>query len=501
MVAHDVHPSPHGTAADFGSLPVVQRGKRGAVSAAHPLATAAGLTMLARGGSAVDAAIAAQAMICVVLPDAAGLGGDVLALVRRADGVTTINGVGRSPGVAPPRWTNDGGGSVTVPGLVDGWIELHARGGRLALAEVLEPAVRTAENTPLTRGTASSAAAQRARLDAYGGAGWALLQAVDARAESWAQPELAQLLHAVGTRGRDAFYSGSAATAIARAASRTGGSLSPDDLARHATLVGDPIVVPWNGGELLVQPPPSQAVLLAMAAGWLDRRAPVYEASLPHVLVELTQSVFAHRADAGRGEELLREPLDVDPERASRRGGPRAYLHTAGVAAADAEGTVVSSLVSVFDDFGSGVFVPELGIVLANRAAGFTEGANAPRPNGYPVHTLAPALLRGGGATTALATPGADGQVQTLLQILAARRYGGEDWPQALAASRWRSEDAKLLVERGHPARAALHSRGHDVVSRAYGEDVFGAVVIAGVDGEGPFALADPRRDVEAGAA
>lgn len=501
MVDHVAHPSSHGTAADIGALPILRRGTRGAVSAAHPLATKAGLAMLRRGGSAVDAAIAAQAMICVVLPDAAGLGGDMLALVRRNEGVTAINGVGRAPRTAPPGWTSDGGGSVTVPGLVDGWLALHARGGRLPLAEILEPAARAAGDTPLAAATARSASAQRARLHAYGGEGWALLAAIDAQATSWSQPELAQLLQAVGTHGRDAFYSGRAATAIARAVSNTGGSLSRDDLAQHTTLVGDPIVVPWDGGELLVQPPPSQAVLLAMAAGWLDRRAPLDEASLPHVLVELTQSAFAHRADAGRGEEMLREPLDVDPERASRRGGPRAYLHTAGVAAADAEGTVVSSLVSVFDDFGSGVFVPELGIVLANRAAGFTEGGNAPGPSRYPVHTLAPALLREGGATTALATPGADGQVQTLLQILAARRYRGEDWPRALAASRWRSEDAKLLVEQGHPASNDLHARGHDVVSRVYGEDVFGAVVIAGVDVEGPFALADSRRNVEAGAA
>ncbi len=98
-----------------------------------------------------------------------------------------------------------------------------------------------------------------------------------------------------------------------------------------------------------------------------------------HVAIELTQAAFAHRSDVVLGEELLERVLQVDLEKASLRGGPRAYLHTAGVATSDADGRVVSSLVSVFDDFGSCVFVPELGITLNNRAGGFTTGANALR--------------------------------------------------------------------------------------------------------------------------
>src|SRR6185295_344565 len=94
-----------------------------------------------------------------------------------------------------------------------------------------------------------------------------------------------------------------------------------------------------------------------------------------------------------QGEALLAHSLAIDFNKASHRGGPRAYLHTAGVAAADAQGDVVSSLVSVFDDFGSCVFVPELGITLNNRAGGFTTGANSAAPGKRPVHTLAPALL------------------------------------------------------------------------------------------------------------
>jgi gamma-glutamyltranspeptidase/glutathione hydrolase len=501
MVVSDVHAQSFPSTAVHPPSRALIRGRAGAVSAAHPLAAAAGVQILKGGGTAVDAAIAAQAVICVILPDAAGLGGDLLALVRRGDDISAINGVGRSPAVAPPRWTSDGGGSVTVPGLVDGWITLHEHGGALPLADVLAPAARLAERTPLTSATARAAASHRGRLAAYGGARWSLLGAIDAGGEHFVQPELGALLRAVGARGRDAFYTGTTAAAIVAAVAAAGGSLSVDDLNLHQTIVADPIVVPWDGGRLVVQPPPSQAILLGMAASWLERNPPGDPTLLPHVLVELTESAFGHRADAARGVELLARPLDIDLERASRRGGPRSYLHTAGVAAADADGTVVSSLVSVFDDFGSGVFVPELGIVLANRAAGFTRGENAPGAGRYPVHTLAPALLMEDDAVTGLATPGADGQVQTLLQLLAARRYGGESWPAALAARRWRSEDGKLLVEEGHPAEDDLRARGHRVVARNVGEDIFGAVVLAGVDSGGPFAAADPRRNVEAGAA
>lgn len=483
-------------------VPAIARGTHGAVSAAHPLATDAGLEVLRNGGSAVDAAIAAQAVICVVLPDAAGLGGDVLALVARGEHVTAVNGVGRSPAQAPSRWSSDGGSSITVPGLVDGWLTLHRHGGRLPLPDILSPARRLAERTPLLAPTAEATRRHRPRLERFGGAGWALLAAVDAGAETWSQPELADLLEAIGTRGREAFYRGDAAEALVSAVGGAGGSLTTADLADHRSVVREPISIAWHGGRLIVQPPPSQAVLLAMAAAWLEREGePQDPVAFSHLLVELTESAFTHRSDAGRGEDLLAVPLHVNPDRASGRGGPRSYLHTAGVATADADGTVVSSLVSVFDDFGSGVFVPGLGIVLANRAAGFTDGANAPGPGRYPVHTLAPALLVEDDAVTALATPGADGQVQTLLQILARHRYRGDDWPSALIAPRWRSEDGRLLVEDGHPAEPDLRRRGHELVPRDYGEDVFGAVVIAGVDSGGPFAIADSRRSVEAGAA
>jgi gamma-glutamyltranspeptidase / glutathione hydrolase len=472
-------------------------GPHGAIAAAHPAAAAAGRQMLLAGGSAVDAALAAQAVISVVLPQAAGLGGDLLALVHDGGAVHAINGTGCSAAVldGPPELT--GGSSVTVPGLVDGWLTLHDRWGRLPLADVLDPAAQIARTGVIVDARLEeSVTAQRHRLIAGGADAWELLTRADG--ERWRQPQLAELLAAIAERGREAFYAGPTAQAIVSAIRRCGGSMSTDDLADHRTICPAVVSVPWHEGTAAVQPPASQGVLLAMAlqkvSALLDDGVPVDD----HALIEITGAVFASRDDCAAGAALLSRPLEVDLHRASGRTGPRAYLHTAGVAAADSTGQVVSSLISVFDDFGSGVFVPEAGLVLNNRAAGFTAGANAAAPAKRPVHTLAPAMVIAPDGVTALATPGADGQVQTLLQVLHSART--QPLAAAIAAPRWRSQDGELLIEQDHPGIDALADRGHRIATRPHGATVFGAVVAAGTSRSGaaePFAVADWRRQTD----
>jgi gamma-glutamyltranspeptidase/glutathione hydrolase len=477
------------------------RGHRGAVSAAHPLAVAAGTRLLTEGGSAVDALVAAQAVLAVVAPDACGLGGDGLALVREPGGrVTAVNGAGRAAAGAD-RAAGTGGLAVTVPGLVDGWGELHRRWGRLGMDRVLAPAIALAEEgARVDADLARARTAQEARLREGGAESWALLRL--GPGERHVQPELAATLRAVAARGRAAFYEGALASAIARAVRAAGGALGEADLARPAAEVGEPLLLSFRGATVHVQPPASQGVLLLLglhgfqAGGFGAAGGP-----LDHLGVELTQAAFALREDAAEGLALLPRLPSIDPERAQRRGGPRAYLHTAGVAASDADGLVASSLVSVFDDFGSAVFVPEGGFTLNNRAAGFTSGANAFRSGARPVHTLAPALVARGEEVVALSTPGADGQVQTLLQVLLSWLVEGRDLAEAVAAPRWRSEEGRLLVERGHPARDDLARRGHEVVDTARGDVRFGAVTAAGLFEGAPWALSDWRRTTWAGVA
>lgn len=475
------------------------RGLRGAISSAHPLATAAGQEIFMRGGNAADAVIAAQAALAVLCPDACGLGGDMLALVDDGASVAAVSGTGRAP-LAMREATTDGANSITVPGIVDAWARLAARWGRLGLGASFAPAIRLAEEGFLMGpGLHRPVVAQAKRLYAGGAGEWSVLRA--ALGSPIRQPELATLLRAIATEGTSAFYAGEAAHAIERAVQRKGGALACQDLAAHDTEIVEPIALDWRGWSVSVQPPPTQGVLLAMALGEHERLGDISADLQDHVCVELTEAAFAYRTRAAEGAALLDIRLEVDRARASRRGGPRAYLHTAGVAASDAAGLTISSLVSVFDDFGSCLFVPELGITLNNRAGGFTDGPNSPAPGKRPVHTLAPALVRTPAGSFAIATPGADGQVQTLLQIFAHIRMGSLSLDAATAAPRWRSEGGKLLIEAGHPAIATLDRLGHELVTLAPGDTRFGAVTAAGRTPEGCFAVADWRRECWSGAA
>jgi gamma-glutamyltranspeptidase / glutathione hydrolase len=442
--------------------------------------------------------------LCVVMPDACGLGGDLMALVRAGGEATVaVTGAGRAPGTEPVQgWGGSVGSLVTTPGLVHAWTAMHQRWGRLPLRVVLAPAIRLARDgiTP-DPALLDALERQRGRLMANGAAEWHLL--TRSSGEPWTQHLLAGVLENIAAAGAPGFYGGALGAAVARAAQRSGGSLSAPDLAAHSTVFGEPIVVPWAGGEIAVQPPPSQGVLLAMALRCLDAldRAPDPD-DLDHLLVELALAAFEHRSRCHRGAELLAEPLGIDAVRASNRSGPRSYLHTAGVAVVDASGGVVSSLVSLFDDFGSAVYVPEGGFTLNNRADGFTDGENAARPCGRPVHTLAPSLIAfPSGDLYGIATPGADGQVQTLLQLFARLRWGGMTMPEALAAPRWRSEQGLLLMEQSHPSAGRLGRMGHRVELRRIGDPAFGAVVVAGLQSEHAVAAADWRRAVQAGGA
>lgn len=477
----------------------VLEGRRGAVSAAHPLAVSAGQEILLAGGSAVDAAIAAQAVLTVLAPDACGLGGDMLCLVHEPDGsVHAINGAGAAP-KAYDGEPLDGANSITVPGIVGAWDLAVQRWGRVPLARSLQPAIRIARDGFRLTGILEVARnAQRQRLLAGGAASWGLMGL--SRGELFVQPKLASLLEAIAAQGANGFYSGPAAEAIARSVKALGGRLSIDDLAEHASEIVAPVVTDWAGVKLATQPPMAQGVLLNMALAALDRNNPGAGLASDHAGIELTEAAFAYRARVGEGAALLSEHLEFDPQRALRRGGPRAYLHTAGVAVSDDTGLTVSSLVSVFDDFGSCVYIPELGITLNDRAAGFGPVPNDPAAGKRPVHTLAPALVVAPQGAMALATPGADGQVQTLLQVLSKIYRDDLDVAAAVAAPRWRSEHGHVLIEKSHPEIEGLAAKGHALRLLEDGDTRFGAVVLAGTLDKTPIAVADWRRQTWSGA-
>jgi len=478
----------------------LQFGQLGAVSAAHPRAVTAGIRVFEAGGNACDAMIAAQAVLCVVAPSACGIGGDMLALVRSPDGkVTAINGTGCAPRDPAFNEAGDDGRAVTVPGLVGAWQSVNELWGRLPLRHCLAPAIELAEQgCLLARDTSRAVHDQARRLQRGGADDWVVTQSA-ARGTPAMQPELARLLTGIAEDGASVFYRGPMAAAIEQAVRHAGGLLTGIDLAAHETPILDPVEIPFADGHLFVQPPMTQGILLAMSLQGLANSNLAGAASLDHLCIELTEASFQFRDRVSEGAALLAEPLHINPQVASKLGGPRSYLHTAGVSTTDRDGMVCSSLISVFDDFGSCILVPEGGFTLNNRAQGFGLAPNHAGPGRRPVHTLAPALWESGETVMALATPGADGQVQTLLQILAKCELKQMNLAEAIAAPRWRSQDRKLLVERGHGGIDGLERAGHAVVELEPGDSCFGGVVCTGVSAGRPFATSDWRREVAHG--
>ncbi len=490
-------------------------GQHLAVACGHPLAVQAALRVGAAGGNAADAAAAAAAALTVILPDACGLGGDLLCIVRRPDGSTfAINGVGAAPAALEAPLPLDGAQVVAVPGFVAGVCDLIEQAGVLSRAEVLAPALELAEHgVAITRDTQDALEEMAPRLT-RGGAD--ISPWVQARPQGVGTivrlPETAATLRAVIEGGPTAFYNGPIAEAIVRAIAREGGAMSLEDLAAHTSVVRAPVATDYRGVTVLAQPPSSQAMLLTMALRRLTAE-PASDASpvAHHRAIEAMAGAFAFRdriTQPGADDELmaLADSIAI-ADRASRADHAQGYNHTTSVTVADRDGTVVSMLISVFDSFGSATWVPEGGFFLNDRLLSFSrdpESPNAPAGGKRPVHTLSPAMVIDGERVVGISTPSADGQVQALLQVLLAHLDEGEDMGLAIERPRWRITDGELHIEEDLDSALAdaLRDLGHEIVLSESGGGLFGSVVAAEFNRTSGLvsAWADPRRESWAGA-
>ena len=433
----------------------------------HPLATAAGVDALRAGGSAVDAAVAANAMLAVVYCNACGLGGDAFALVwdpgdRRLYG---FNGSGRSPAgltidvvCAAGHETMPARGPlpITVPGVVDAWVQLLDRFGRRSLADALAPAARTAdEGYALTAITARSIATAPPTFD---DAARAVFGRAGGPGDSFRQPLLAASLRAIGDGGRGAYYGGPIGAEIARAIGAAGGVMTADDIAAHRGDWVDPISTTYAGVDVATIPPNSQGITALMALNVLSTLDwPMDDASARlHAQVEAVKVAWSERdrcvADPDRG---LADPsvlLSDEHARwlASRLSPDRAQRYTPGnppgggtiyLCAADGDGMMVSLIESNYMGFGSGIMGGSTGIMLQNRGAYFSldpSHPNALAPRSRTLHTLMPGmLLRDGAAEVALGAMGGDGQPQTMVQLVTGLVDDGLDPQAAVDRPRW----------------------------------------------------------------
>ena len=439
------------------------------VATPHPLATAAGVEALRAGGSAMDAAVAANAMLAVVYCNACGLGGDAFALVWEPgeERLHGFNGSGRSPATVTPDLVRAAGHdampqrgpfTINVPGAVDAWSQLLARFGRRSLAEAVSPAAETAEGGyALTGITARAISASLPTFDdaaraAFGGAG--------EPGTTFRQPLLAATLRQLADGGRDAYYEGPIGAEIARAIQAAGGVMTEEDLAAHRGDWVDPISAPYRDHDVATIPPNSQGITALIALRILERLAwPTGEplsAERIHAQVEAIKVAWSERdrcvADPARG---LADPATLLADQhvgglASRLDAARAHRFTPTnppgggtvyLCAADADGMLVSLIESNYMGFGSGVMGGTTGIMLQNRGAAFSLDPSHPNvlaPSSWTLHTLMPGmLLRDGRAVMALGAMGGDGQPQTMVQLVTALLDDGLDPQSAIDRPRW----------------------------------------------------------------
>lgn len=509
--------------------PEAHRFATACIATPHYLATNAGAAVLRAGGSAVDAAIAANLVLGVVAPYTCGIGGDCFAIVWDGTALHGYNGSGRAPAAATPEavrarhpaMPRHGPLPITVPGAVDAWFALLERFGRRSFATLAEPAIAYARRGfPLT-----AAGARRIRAGRPTESGWGEWDAVYGRAapgQRLTQPGLARTLETVAADGPEAFYRGAIAAAVAEHVQHLGGLLDGGDLAAHRGEWVQPVEGRYRDLVVAQLPPNSQGTAALLALHLLDQCGPLPGPGpeREHRLIEAVRSALTERdahltdpAHMGAAPDLL-----ADPDRAklvaARHGGGggsgaaageqdhrRGDGDTAYLCAVDGDGRCVSLIQSNFNGFGSGVTVPGFGINLHNRGAYFSlepGHVNVLAPGKRTLHTLMPALARRQGRPwLVFGTMGADGQLQTQVQLLAHLVDDGADPAAALDAPRWVVDPAagSVRIENrfGDAVLDGLGAAGHRLEVLGPYEDPMGHAQVIRIDPDGLTAAADPR--------
>ena len=465
------------------------------VATGHPLAAEAALSMLAAGGSAVDAAIAADAVLGVVEAMATGIGGDLLAMIVEPDGrAMSYNGTGRSPAgldaalvdALPDRKIPERHVlSVTTPGAVRGWDDLHRRHGRLPFPDLLAPAIAAAADGFPVGQVCARDWAHFAGVVAKEPVAAELYRAhrPPAAGETFTNPALAGVLRAIAAGGPAAIDEGAPAEAAARAVRSLGGVLAASDFASHTGAFREPRATRFRGLTVLECPPNTHGVAV------LDALAELEPEPLPKD--DPVSWVTAVRA-MGRGLARAKETV-ADPSG-----------NTVCTVVVDRDGLAVTLMTSVFKRFGCGIGVPGCGFVLQNRGSGFAEPGhiNGPAPGKRPYHTVIPAAaLKDGRFRMGFGVVGGAMQPQGHVQLLVRVAAWGEPLQAALDAPRWRLETATALaIEPGMPAdiadafRAAGYREpsGGDFGGRS---DFGGAQVVMRADDGSLLGASDRRKD------
>jgi gamma-glutamyltranspeptidase / glutathione hydrolase len=493
--------------------------RNGLIATSQPLASAAGLRVLQQGGNAFDAAITAAAVLAVVEPTMNSLGGDMFALVydAKSKSVHALNASGRAPARATPAEFRRRGLdaipyrgelSVSVPGVVDGWSELLTRYGTITLDRALEPAIGYARDgyavSEIIANQWKDVEAILAR-DPVAAATFLPDGHSPAAGDVFRNPHLAASLELIAKGGRDAFYKGPIAKAIADDMRRRNGLITEADLAANKPDWVEPISTTYRGYDVLELPPNTQGVvaleMLNILEGFDIKSMRHNSAEYLHLLVEAKRMAFADR------DAWLADPRSVPPEALKRmlskeyaaerrrqfnpahavetyaplalpgssqlpEEHPQAHGDTIYMTVADRDGNVVSLIQSIFEAFGSGIVAGDTGIVLHNRGALFTLQAGHPNiiaPGKRPFHTLVPAMvMKDNQPWLSFGVMGGDMQPQGHVQVLLNLIDFGMNVQEAGEAPRFRHSAAGLALESAisPEARFGLSQRGHSIVTQ-----------------------------------
>jgi gamma-glutamyltranspeptidase/glutathione hydrolase len=452
-----------------------------AIATSHPLAVQAGEQMFAQGGSAVDAAIAAAAVLTVVEPTGCGLGSDAFAQVW--DGAK-LHGLDAS-GPAPAAWTPEyfvnkygpvdrvpqrGIDSVTVPGAVAAWSVLSARFGQLPFADLLQPAIDLAQNGHEIRRSWDIREYYKhpGFVDVFSRRG-----RVPQPGETFQLPAIARGLAAIaGTHGQ-AFYTGEIADALVKFSQQHGGAISVEDLKHYQPEWVTPITQNYQGYTVHELPPRGQGIAALMALGMLEHFDLEDNTLGTHLQIEAVKLAFAdlHQYIAQPSSITVQQLLDpvylkqraglIDPDHAQDFGAGNPVLaDTVLVIAADVSGQMISFIQSNSYGFGSGCVEPTYGISLQNRGHAFR--VNDVVPGQRPFHTIIPAFVfENGQPVMSFGVVGGNMQPQAHVQCLVRVLKYKQSVQAACAASRWRFDQGlEIAVEPGVDA-ADLQRRGH----------------------------------------
>jgi gamma-glutamyltranspeptidase/glutathione hydrolase len=509
------------------------------VATSQPLASAAGLEVMRLGGNAIDAAVAAAAVLSVTEPHMTGIGGDMFAIVwlAKEQRLVALNASGRA-GSLMTRETlaargfrsgsEQGVMSITVPGALAGWDLLVRTYGKHTLARALQPAIGYArDGFPVTPIIASQWADETALLNKDAAAAATFLPGGRApKAGEWFQnPDYARTLQTIATDGIGTFYGGAIGQRIVARLAALNGFVTIDDMRRNAPNWVTPISVPFQGHRVWELPPNNQGVaaleMLRILEPYDLKGMGHNSAAYLHHLIEAKKLAYADLerfvgdadhlampAERMLSDEFIaerRSHLDAKKAQARVDPGPlRTASETIYLTTADAEGNMVSLINSNFDAFGSGIVVPGTGFALHNRGASFslTPGLpNTAAPGKRPFHTLIPAFVTSnvGGREQPYMSFGLMGggmQAQGHVQFLLNHLVFGMDVQPAIDAARFRHLDGqRVAIEApvGEAVRAALGALGHVLVDERPVSFGGAQAIIRLAKGYG--AGSDPRKD------